>query len=123
MPGTVGISKIMLSPSGTPGDGTGKKLTGSLVTMHTAIATADGIDEIWLWAYNSHTTDLKITVTMGGTDDPDDHIVYDVPFDDGAHLIVPGLVLTGGLNMSAMGETTNLITVFGYVNRIWTATA
>ena len=122
MPGHVGITKELLSDS-TSGRGT---LIGQIVTagddLHTAIAAADGIDEIWIWAYNGHTADVEITIEWGGVTDIVDHIVYSVPFDDGAHLVVPGLLLTGGLDVAAFAGTTNVVTCFGYVNRIWTAT-
>lgn len=92
-------------------------------TIHTAVATADGIDEVWLWAYNGHTANLDLTLEMGGTTDPDDHIQYTVPFDDGAHLVCPGLAMAGGLSIAGFtGTTGSQVTVFGYVNRIWTAT-
>jgi len=120
MAGTVGVSKILLSGSTS---GKGIKIANTSTTLHTAIATADGLDECWIWAYNSHTADLLITVEFGGTTDPDEVIEYTVPFDDGPHLVVPGLILAGGLTLGAKGGTTNLIVCYGYVNRIWTATA
>lgn len=120
MPGFVGITKEILNNASASGRGI--KIANTSTTVHTAIATADGFDECWIWAYNAHTSDVEITIEFGGTTDPDDIIVYNVPFDDGAHLVVPGLLLTGGLVLGAKGGTTNVISCFGYVNRIWTAT-
>ncbi len=121
MAAAVGIIKNFFSAST---NGRGIKVATTSTPIHVAEATADGIDEIWAWAYNSHTADLEITVEWGGTTDPDDHIVYSVPFDDGAHLIVPGLILAGGLTFNAKEVVSgNKITIFGYVNSIWTATS
>lgn len=114
------VSKLLLSGSTS---GKGILIANTATTIHTAIATADGLDEIWLWAHNSHTTGLALTIEHGGATDPGEVYVYTVPADDGLHLISPGLILTGGLLCRGIGATTNLITVFGYVNRIWTATA
>jgi len=120
MAATLGVVKNFFSAST---NGRGIKIANTSTTVHVAEATADGIDEIWAWFYNSHTADVEITVEFGGTTDPDDHIVYSVPFDDGAHLVVPGLILSAGLTFGAKGGTTNVITVFGYVNTLWSATS
>ncbi len=91
--------------------------------LHTSIAAADGLDEMWVWFHNAHTADVLVTVEIGGVTSPADIITYTVPFDDGAHLVVPGLLLTGALDIAAFAGTTNVLTAFGYVNRIWTATS
>lgn len=50
-------------------------------TIHTAVSgtTAGTFDEIWLWAYNSHTTGVTLTIEFGGTTAPDQNIVIDIP--------------------------------------------
>ena len=84
-------------------------------TVHTAHATAT--DEIWLWAVNSTTGDLKLTIEYGGVASPDDLIEYTVPAEDGLHLILPGLILTNSLVVKAFAGTANVVLVGGYVNR------
>lgn len=96
---------LLLVPTATPG-----------TTVHTAHATS--IDEIWLYAQNSHTANVALSIEYGGTTDPGDVIVYTVPADDGLHLITPGLVLTNSLVVSAFAGTASVISLFGYVNRI-----
>jgi len=85
-------------------------------TIHTAHATA--LDEIWLWAVNSSTTAVKITVEWGEATAPDGNIEVTVPGESGYLMVVPGLVLTGSLAVKAFAGTANVLLVNGYVNRI-----
>ena len=85
-------------------------------TIHTAHATS--LDEIWLWAVNSSTTAVKITVEWGEATAPDGNIEVTIPGESGYLMVVPGLVLTGSLVVKAFAGTTNVILVNGYVNRI-----
>ena len=91
-------------------------------TIHTTGTSASVEDEIWLYAYNSHSTALLLTVQYGGTATPDNDIKISIPSQAGLTLVVPGLVLTGtgsaGNSVLAYAGTTNLVTVSGYVNRI-----
>ena len=110
------FSKIKLSGST---DGRGIKVVATATvgtTIHTTGATA--LDEIMLWAYNSHTADVELTIERGGVTDPDDHIVVTIPFDEGLFLVVPGLISTNTDTISAFAATANVITISGYVNRI-----
>lgn len=86
--------------------------------IHTATSTAAELDEIWLWAVNSSASDVKLTIEFGGVTAPNDHVEYTVPAEDGLYLIIPGLVLDGGVVMRAFAGSANVVTVNGYVNRI-----
>ena len=88
--------------------------------IHTAVAgtTAGTYDEIWLYAYNSHTADLLLTIEFGGVTAPDDNIVVTIPFKSGLVLVVPGLILQNGTAVKAFAASANLITIYGYVNAI-----
>ena len=88
-------------------------------TIHTAHASAK--DEVWIWAQNSNTADLKLTLGWGGTTDPDHIFEYTVPAEDGLHLIVPGLPLTNSKVVRAAAASANLVLLVGYVNRITTS--
>lgn len=85
-------------------------------TIHTS-HTSDK-DEVWLWAVNSSTADVKLTVEFGGTTSPDDTIEYTVKAEDGLYLIIPGWVSSNSQVIKAFAGTTNVIMVGGYVNRI-----
>ena len=85
-------------------------------TIHTAHATA--LDEVWLWAVNSSTTAVKLTVEWGEATAPDGNIEVTVPGESGYLMVVPGLILTNSLVVKAFAGTANVILINGYVNRI-----
>ena len=89
--------------------------------IHTASSTATTLDEIWIYAQNTDTTDRKLTIEWGGTASTDDLIEFTVKAENGLYLIIPGLILKGNatpLVVRAFAATTNVITITGYVNRI-----
>jgi hypothetical protein len=111
--------------TGGAADGTGIGLavdSGTYTTIHTTTTTATTLDEIWLYAMNTHSADLKVTLQFGGSTDPDDLIEYTVTAESGLVLLVPGLILAGkastGLILKGAAATGSEVTVFGYVNRI-----
>lgn len=86
-------------------------------TIHTAHATA--LDEIWLYAHNSSSSTVKLTLEFGGTAAPDDHIEINIGAEGvGLVLVSPGLILTNSLVVRAFAGTANVVTLTGYVNRI-----
>jgi hypothetical protein len=90
-------------------------------TIHTASTTTTTIDEVWLYAVNSSTTAVKLTIQWGGTTSPDDDIELTIGAESGLILVIPGLVLKGNatpLVVRAFAATTNVINISGYVNRI-----
>lgn len=117
----MGYSKIKFSGST---DGRGIKVTQTATagdTIHTAPSDADDYDEIWLYAYNSHSADVLLTIEFGGATAPDDNIKVTIPYQEGLVLVVPGLVLKGNaspLVVKAFAATANVISIFGFVNRI-----
>jgi len=110
------FSKVQLSGS-TSGKNIKVVATASTgTTIHTAHAS--DLDEVWLWAMNSTTAALKLTIEFGGTAAPDDLIETTIPAEDGPHLVIPGWPLTGGLLVTAFAASANVVTINGYVNRI-----
>jgi len=91
-------------------------------TIHATGTSSSVIDEVWLYAYNSSTGPVALTIQYGGTTSVDDDIKIDVPPTSGLILVVPGLILTGtgaaANTVRAYAGTTNVITINGYVNRI-----
>lgn len=85
-------------------------------TVHTAHATA--LDEVWLWAVNSDTTDRKLTIEYGGATSPDNLIEQTIPAESGLVLVLPGLLITNSLVVTAFAASANVVMVGGYVNRI-----
>ncbi len=85
-------------------------------TIHTAHASA--LDEVWLWAVNSSTTAVKLTVEWGEATAPDGNVEVTIPGESGYLLVVPGCVLSNSLVVKAFAATANVILINGYVNRI-----
>lgn len=85
-------------------------------TIHTAHATA--LDEVWLYAVNSDTTARKLTVEWGTGTAPDGNIELTVQPESGLVLVVPGLILTNSLVVTAFCATANVVMLGGFVNRI-----
>ena len=85
-------------------------------TIHTA--DASNIEEIHLFAYNSHTADVKLTVEWGGTTSPDDLLEYTIPFKDGLIIAIPGFALTNSLVVKAFASVTNVVYIAGFTNDI-----
>ena len=104
-------------------DGKAVKITTTATagdTIHTAVAgtTVGTFDEIWLWAYNGHTSDVVLTVEFGGASVPDQNIVVTIPYKSGLIPIVPGFILQNGMVVKAFAGTANVVTIYGYVNTI-----
>lgn len=87
-------------------------------TIHTAVAgtTAGTFDEIWLYAYNGHTTTVTLTIEFGGATVPDQNIVLTLASKSGLQLVVPGLILQNGMVVAAFASSANVVTISGFVN-------
>lgn len=112
-------TKIMLSGS-TNGKGIKIVHTSSAndETIHQAGNTVATMDEVWLFCWNGDTVDRTITLEWGGTTSPDNTIVQTVPTKSGLYCLSPGLCLNNNLTITCFAEVTNLLVVYGYVNRI-----
>jgi hypothetical protein len=115
-------TKVPLSVQvdGTPIKVVATASTGT--TIHATGTSASIIDEIWLYAYNSSTAAILLTIQYGGVATPDDDIKITIPSQSGLTLVVPGLILSGtgaaANTVAAYAGTANVITLSGYVNRI-----
>lgn len=110
------FSKVKLSGST---DGKQIKVVATATagtTIHTASATA--LDEIWIWAVNSSSSAVKLTIEWGEATAPDGNVEVTIPAESGYMLVIPGMVLTNSLVVKAFAATTNVILINGYVNRI-----
>ena len=103
------FTKTLLSGStqGKPIKVAATATTGT--TIHATGTSSTTIDEVWLYAFNSSTGPVSLTVEYGGTTAPDQNIVISVPPTSGLTLVVPGLILTG------TGSAANNITAFAQI--------
>ena len=110
------FTKLKLSGST---DGKGIKVVQTATagdTIHTAHAT--DLDEIWIYAVNSSSGDVKLTLEWGEATAPDGNIEVTVPGEGGLLLVTPGLLLTNSLVVKAFAASANVILIHGFVNRI-----
>ena len=115
-------SKVLLSGS-TQGKAIKVVATASVgTTIHATGTSATIEDEIWLYAYNSSSAAVVLTIQFGGTTAVDNDIKLSIPATSGLTLVTPGLILTGtgsaANTVAAYAATANVITISGYVNRI-----
>lgn len=109
-------SKLILSGS-TNGRAVKVAATATAGTLlHTAHAT--DLDEVWVWAFNSSTAGVKLTLEVGGVTSPDDTLEVTIPPESGLVLVIPGLILTGSVVLRAFAASANVVMCAGYVNRI-----
>ncbi len=97
---------IKIAATATPG-----------TALHTAAAGVLGADEIYIIIYNSDTQGRLVTLEWGGVTAPDDNLAQMVPAQSNL-LIAGGLCLQNGLVLRAFAAAANVVTAFGYVNRI-----
>ena len=86
--------------------------------IHTAVAGATDFDVIWIYAVNSSSSSVKLTIEYGGATAPDDNIEVTVLPEAGLVTVVAGLLLNGGLTVKAFAGTANVLVVHGFVNQI-----
>lgn len=105
--------------------GRGILLTNNAVssgtTIHTGNTNASVQEELWVYAVNAHTANVKITLGWGGSTDPNNLIEFTVPTEAGLYLIIPGLLMQGNTTADTLvgnANTVNSVIVYGYVNRI-----
>tara|TARA_B100000287_G_scaffold205035_1_gene193446 strand:+ start:4574 stop:4927 length:354 start_codon:yes stop_codon:yes gene_type:complete len=87
-------------------------------TVHTAVSGTSDMDEIWLYACNTDSSDRKLTIEYGGATSPDELTEVTITAEAGWTLVVPGLLLQNGLVVKAFAAAANVVNVNGYVNRI-----
>ena len=86
---------------------------GETVHVHRAMYAGSVLDEIHLFAYNSHTSAVELTLNWGGTTAPDNTIK--VSLQAGTFLkVIDGLHISGGLKVSAFADAIQRVILYGY---------
>lgn len=116
------ISKQILSGStgGMPIKVVATATTGT--TIHATGISASVIDEVWLYATNTSSASVNLTIEFGSTTAPDQNIILAIPSKSGLSICVTGLILVGtgaaARTITAFASSANVINIMGYVNRI-----
>ena len=91
--------------------------SGSGQTVHTADSDAGDIDEVTLYATNIGTVAETLTVEWGATNSANE-IKIDIEPQSGLTLIASGLLISGGLVVSAYASTASKIMIYASVINI-----
>jgi hypothetical protein len=90
--------------------------TGTSVTLHTAVAGTDHIDEVYVYACNIHTANVTLTMEIDGTAAAN-QVKYVLPYNDGFHLVLPGIRMENAGTVKAFAGTADVINCIVIVNR------
>lgn len=87
--------------------------------IHTASATANVLDEIWLYASNKSGDQQALTIEFGD-DTAGERLVIGLSSvsDPQLALVIPGVPLAAGLEVRAFSTDASVVSIVGYVNRI-----
>jgi hypothetical protein len=112
-------AKLSGSTDGLPIKVTGTN-TAAAVTVHTAVAgtTAGVFDEIWVYANNTSTSAVKLTIEYGTATAADGNIELTIAAEAGLVLVIAGLVLQNSRVVKAFAGTADVLLITGFVNAI-----
>lgn len=109
-------AKLSASTDGKPVKVVATSSTGT--TIHTAVSGTTNFDEIWLWAVNTSSVPVKLTIEWGTATAADGNLELTILPESGLVEVAPGLLLQNGLLVTAFAETANVILIHGFVNQI-----
>ena len=108
--GSTGGRQIKVVATGTPG-----------TTIHATGTSSTVIDEIELYANNTSTAAVKLTIEWGDVTSPDDLLEVSIPAESGDVLVIAGKPLTGtgaaARTVRAFAASANVINMSGSVLR------
>lgn len=111
-----GMTKVFLSADSN-GDGVLVAATATVGTLiHTSVAGTTQFDEVYLYAHNTSTAAVLLTIEVGGSATVN-QIKKTIPAQDGAILVVPGFPMNNANTINAFAATANVINIHGWVNR------
>lgn len=110
------FTKIPFSGS-TNGEPVLVAATSSPGTTINAQAAGSEIYEVWAWAANQHTSPVLLTIEWGGTTAAYVQKVT-IPAQEGLFQIMPGIPCIGSMTFKAFAGTTNVINIWGFINKI-----
>lgn len=87
-------------------------------TIHTAVSGTTNFDEIWIYAVNSSSSSVSLTIEYGSNTNPNDYIFIVIPAYQGLVLVIPGLILNNATVVKAFASVASVVIIQGYVNNI-----
>lgn len=105
-------------------DGKNIKITATATagtTVHTGPTDTATYHEVWLYATNTDTSNVKLTIEWWGTTSPDDLVEVTIPAEAWHVLVIPWLLVQGNatpLVVRAFAGSANVININGYYHLI-----
>lgn len=113
------FSKLHLSESSNGQPITVAATASTGTTIHTSVSGTSSFDEVWLYAHNTSSSAVKLTLQWGGTSSPGNDIEVLVGAEGtGAVLVAPGWIVNNAVVIRAFAGTASVVNIVGYVNRI-----
>jgi len=98
--------------------GTSTAATVTVHTCYTTVTTAGLFDEIWMYANNTSSSAVKLTLEWGTATAADGNIELTIAAESGLVLVIPGLILQNAKVVKAFAGTADVILLSGFVNAI-----
>jgi|TARA_R110002020_G_scaffold9613_4_gene37734 hypothetical protein len=86
--------------------------------IHTATSTSGELERVTLYAFNAHSSDLKLSIELGGVTIPKDVVEITITTEAGMVKVIENVVLSGGVVVRAFCGTANQVSVTGHVVRM-----
>ncbi len=90
---------------------------GTTVHTATSLSSSSRYDEVWLFASNSHTSSVDLTIEIDIANKSTSHFKVAIPFNDGLFVVLPGVSVHNGKKITAFASVTNVIKLVGYVEQ------
>lgn len=89
-------------------------------TIHAATSSTTAFDEVWLYAMNRHGSDVTLTLEAEstGTTAAEAIASQTIPFQEGLVRVMPGMIFNNSTNIRAFASVANVVSIFGFINRI-----
>lgn len=114
------MATLTKTPLSEQADGDGIRVAASApidgtdTTIHTGPSGTTHWDEVTLYAYNKHTSDVSLELQWGDSTDP---IIQTIPAKAGLVLVVADLLINDGNTIKAAAGTVDVVTIYGYAVR------
>lgn len=89
----------------------------------TTVHATDSLQEIWLYANNTSSSDVTLDIgwcSTSPTSNTGSTITVGVPGQTGLLLVVPGLLIPASLYIVAQAATADVVVLYGFANKIET---
>ena len=87
-------------------------------SVHVAPTATNGTDNVWVYAHNTGSATVNLTMQYAGTNATGTNFIMGIPAQAGLTLVAPGLVFESGSYVRAFAAHSGSIYLTGYVNRV-----